>query len=190
MTTLSERFPELIPPPRQVIDREADWFAAAWLNGYRRRIGRTVPVIAVVRELAAILRDDQVPAAQALLALRRAVGLLTVLAGGSPRNRDQTDRGIADIDDEVEGKRPLALEATSRPGESTRFAKAWLFDGPAEAIRTEPVIALVELLLDALITGNATSSYDSLRQAVAVLSVFAREDKNATTAGPTGSGTN
>lgn len=188
MTTLSERFPEMILPPRQVVDVESDRFAKAWVSSYRLVIERTVPVIAVVRELATILRDEQVPSAQALVALRRAVRLLTVLTGDKPANWSPDDRSNAEFADKAERWRALALEATSRPSESTRFAKAWLLDGPAEAIRTEPVIALVEILLEELIGGDATSSYDCLRQAVRVLSVFAREDKSTITAGPTGSG--
>ena len=86
------------------------------------------------------------------------------------------DRGRADIDDKEESHRHLGREATSRPGESTRFAKAWLLASPAEAIRTEPIIALVEKLLYALILQKPTEAYDCLRQAVPVLNVFASED--------------
>jgi hypothetical protein len=188
MTTLSELLHEVTLPPRQVVDEESDRFAKAWVNSYRLIIGRTVPVIAVVRELATILRDEQIPSAQALVALRRAVHLLTLLTGDKPATWSPADRSNAEFADRVEGLRALVVEATSRPNESTRFAKAWLLDGPAEAIRTEPVIALVEILLERLIEGDATSSYDCLRQAVRVLSVFAREDENPVTAGPTGSG--
>lgn len=140
-----------------------------------------MPVIAVVRELAATLRDEQVPAPQALHALRRAVSLLTVLAGSGRDVSRQVDRGRADLDDEAESHRHLGREAISQPGESTRFAKAWLLASPADAIRTEPVIAIVERLLDDLIMGKPTAAHASLRQAVQVLSVFAREDENATT---------
>src|SRR3954466_15924749 len=115
MTTLSERFPEIFPPERQVVDHDADWFAKAWLHEFRRRTARTVPVIAVVRELAATLRDDQIPAPQALLALRRAVSLLTVLADADHNvKRQVVDRGRADIDDKEESHRHLGREATSR----------------------------------------------------------------------------
>ncbi|GAA2655577.1 hypothetical protein [Paractinoplanes durhamensis] len=181
MTTLSERFPEIFPPDRPVMDHDSDWFAQAWLHQFRRRTARTVPVIAVVRELAATLRDDQIPAPQALRALRRAVSLLTVLAGSDRNvNRQVVDRGRADLDDEAESDRLLGREAVSRPGESTRFAKAWLLASPSEVIRTEPVIALVEQLLDDLITKKPTVAYASLRQAVQVLNVFARENENTT----------
>ena len=180
MTTLSEKFPEVFPPERPVVDRDAEWFARMWLHGSRRRIARTVPVIAVVRELAATLRDDQIPASQALLALRRAVSLLTVLTDGDHNiNRQVVDSGSAAFEDKAERNRLLGREAISRPGESTRFAKAWLLASPAEAIRTEPVIALVEQLLDALIVQMPTVAYDCLQQAVQVLNVFAREDNTA-----------
>jgi hypothetical protein len=177
MTKLPEHDPEIFPPERPVVDHDAEWFALMWLYGLRRRTARTVPVIAVVRELAATLRDDQIPAPQALLALRRAVSLLTVLADGDHNvKRQMVDRGGADLDDKAESNRHLGREAISRPGESTRFAKAWLLASPAEAIRTEPVIALVEKLLYALIVQKPTDTYDCLRQAVPVLNVFARED--------------
>jgi hypothetical protein len=180
MTTLSERFPEIFPPERQIVDQDSDRFAQMWLHEFRRRTARTVPVIAVVRELAATLRDEQIPASQALRALRRAVSLLTVLAGSDRTVNRQVDRGRADLDDQVEGHRHLGREAISRPGESTRFAKAWLLGSPAETIRTEPVIALVEGLLDDLITEKPTVAQACLRQAVQVLGVFAREDEIAT----------
>ncbi|WP_433724548.1 hypothetical protein ACQP2Y_03570 [Actinoplanes sp. CA-051413] len=186
MTTLSEKFPEIFPPERPVVDRDAEQFARMWLHGSRRRIARTVPVIAVVRELAATLRDDQIPAPQALSALRRAVSLLTVLTDGDHNvNRQVVDSGSAAFEDKAERNRLLGREAISRPGESTRFAKAWLLASPAEAIRTEPVISLVEQLLDVLIVEKPTVAYASLRQAVQVLNVFAREDDN--TAGIAGS---
>jgi hypothetical protein len=179
MTTLSEKFPEIFPPERPVVDRDAERFARRWLHGSRRRIARTVPVIAVVRELAATLRDDRIPAPQALLALQRAVSLLTVLADVDHSvNRQVVDSGSAAFDDKAERNRLLGHEAISRPGESTRFAKAWLLAGPAEAIRTKPVIALVEQLLDVLIVEKPTVAYASLQQAVQVLNVFAREDDN------------
>ena len=103
-----------------------------------------------------------------------------MLAGNSPAASRQVDRGRADLDDEVESELYLGLEAVSRPGESTRFAKAWLLGRPVEAIRTEPVIAIVEQLLDDLIREKPTTAQASLRQAVQVLSVFAREDDTTT----------
>src|SRR3982751_5633040 len=103
MTKPSERDPAIFPPEHPVVDHDAEWFALVWLYGFRRRTARTVPVIAVVRELAATLRDDQIPAPQALIALRRAVILLTVLADSDHNvNRQVVDRGRADIDDKAE----------------------------------------------------------------------------------------
>jgi hypothetical protein len=184
MTSFSEHFPEIFPPERPVVDHDAEQFARIWLHESRRRIARTVPVIAVVRELAATLRDDQIPPPQALLALRRAVSLLTVLADVDHANQQLVDNDDSEFEDEVERNRFLGREAISRPAESTRFAKAWLLASPAEAIRTEPVIALVEQLLDILIVQMPTVAYDCLQQAVQVLNVFAREDD--TTAGIAG----
>ncbi|MEU4215087.1 hypothetical protein [Actinoplanes sp. NPDC026623] len=162
------------------MDHDAEQFARMWLHGSRRRIARTMPVIAVVRELAATLRDDQIPAPQALSALRRAVSLLTVLADVDHSvNRQVVDSGGVEFEDKAERNRLLGREAISRPGESTRFAKAWLLASPAEAIRTEPVFSLVEQLLDVLIVEKPTVAYASLQQAVQVLNVFAREDNTA-----------
>ncbi|MCM4084568.1 hypothetical protein [Paractinoplanes hotanensis] len=91
-------------------------------------------------------------------------------------NQQVADYGGSEFEDKVERNRLLGREAISRPGESTRFAKAWLLASPAEAIRTEPVIALVEQLLDSLIVRMPAVAYDCLQQAVQVLNVFARED--------------
>ncbi|NMO54833.1 hypothetical protein HH310_27070 [Actinoplanes sp. TBRC 11911] len=137
---------------------------------------------------AATLRDEQIPAAQALFALRRAVDLLVVFATAT--REDQVSRSRLESEDRFEADRDLGQEATSRPGESTRFAKAWLLGSPAEVIRTEPVIAIVEQLLDDLIDGDAASAHASLLQAVRVLRVFAREhDNSAGSNGPAESAT-
>jgi hypothetical protein len=71
-------------------------------------------VIAVVQELATILRDEQTPAPQALLALRRAARLLAVLAGGTrDENRRSEDYRLnIDIDIDVERRR-LLISRTS-----------------------------------------------------------------------------
>jgi hypothetical protein len=70
----------------------------------------------------------------------------------------------------------LARESISQPGESARFAKVWLLGSPAEAIRTDPVIAIVEQLLGDLVTETPAGAHADLRQAVRMLRVFARED--------------
>jgi len=160
-------------------DPEPYWFSSQWLRGSRHLAVRSAPVIAVVQELATILRDEHTPAPQALLALRRAVRLLTVLAGGT---RDENPRGEdyrRNIDIEVERHRLLDLEDVARSVNSTRFAATWLRGSPAEAIRTAPVIAIVDDLLDDLTSeAPAAEVYVSLRRAVQVLSVFAREDRH------------
>ncbi|MFC7276033.1 hypothetical protein ACFQS1_18730 [Paractinoplanes rhizophilus] len=162
-------------------DPESYWFSSQWLRGSRHLAVRSAPVIAVVQELATILRDEQTPAPHALLALRRAVRLLAVLAGGTrDENRRREDyRHDLDIDLDVERGRILDLEDAARSVNSTRFAATWLRGSPAEAIRTAPVIAIVDTLLGDL-TGVAPAAevYRRLRHAVQVLSVFAREDRH------------
>jgi hypothetical protein len=103
MPTLSELFPETDPPRHQVVDLESDWFASLWLHEFRHHATRTEPVIAVVRELVTTLRDEQIPAPQAHRALRRAVSLLSTLAGTSR----QVDRDGVHINDEVERSQHL-----------------------------------------------------------------------------------
>lgn len=162
-------------------DPESYWFSSQWLRGSRHLAVRSAPVIAVVQELATILRDEQTPAPQALLALRRAVRLLAVLAGGTRDENSQREdyRRAFDIDIDVERRRLLDLDDAARSVNSTRFAATWLRGSPAEAVRTAPVIAVVDDLLNDL-TGVAPAAevYLSLRRAVQVLSVFAREDRH------------
>lgn len=156
-------------------DHEASRFAGQWLRGSRHLAVRSAPVIAVVQELATVLRDEQIPAAQALLVLRRAIRLLRVLtAGTGDDSRREVDADapdwVPDIDD------------VTQSVQSMRFAATWLHGNPAEAIRTEPVIAIVEGLLSDMVYVKAPHSavYASLRRAVRVLSVLAREDQPAT----------
>jgi hypothetical protein len=160
-------------------DPESYWFSSQWLRGSRHLAVRSARVIAVVQELATILRDEQTPAPQALLALRRAVRLLAVLAGGTRDENRRSDDYRRNIDIDVERHRLLDLEDVAQSVSSTRFAAAWLRGSPAEAIRTAPVIAVVDDLLDDL-TGVAPAAevYLGLRRAVQVLSVFAREDRH------------
>jgi hypothetical protein len=160
-------------------DPESYWFSSQWLRGSRHLAVRSAPVIAVVQELATILRDEHTPAPQALLALRRAVRLLTVLAGGTRDENPRSEDYRRNIDIDVERHRLLDLEDVARSVNSTRFAATWLRGSPAEVIRTAPVIAIVDDLLDDLTSvAPAAEVYVSLRRAVQVLSVFAREDRN------------
>src|SRR5688572_10457651 len=135
MTTFSDRFSEAGSPEHLGVDYDAEWFAGVWLHESDQHIARTAPVIAVVRELAATLCDEQIPASQAHRALRRAVTLLTVLSGGNLAAGRQADHGGARLDGEGPSDVHLAHESISQSGESTRFAKAWLLGSPAEAIR-------------------------------------------------------
>jgi hypothetical protein len=172
----------LATPAQPVIDHEAQWFAVHWLRGSRHLAVRTAPVIAVVQEMATVLRDEQVPASQALLALRRAVRLLGVLTAGT---RDDDRRESDHLDGY--GRVPEPDEVTGSIG-SVRFAAEWLRGDPAEAIRAEPVIAVVEDLLHSMLNVNARPSevYTALYRATRLLSVFTREDNAATTIHPAG----
>lgn len=174
--------PTYSQPVDEIVDYEAAWFAGFWLGGIRHLAVRTAPVIVVVRDLAIILRDAQAPASQALFALRRALRLLTVLTSGTrePSRRLVDDAQRFEIDDEIESRRLIDREAIAQSVGSRRFAEAWLGGDPADAIRTEPVICLVEQLHRDLIQADAAEAFDSVRRAVQVLSVFVLEDKNTT----------
>jgi hypothetical protein len=165
---------QLGTPTQPPVDYKAYGFAAHWLYGSRHLAVRTAPIIAVVRELSAILRDESVPAPQAMLAARRAVRLLGALAG-SLRNEDG---GIHNLDPPGH---VLDEEDVTGSAESMRFANIWLRGDPAEAIRTEPVIALVDGLLGSMhqVKARPAEVYDRLRRAVRVLSVLVREDRSA-----------
>jgi hypothetical protein len=115
-------------PAQPVIDHEAQWFAVQWLRGSRHLAVRTAPVIAVVQELATVLRDEQVPAPQALLALRRAVRLLGALTAGT---RDDDRRESDHLDEQH--RVPDPDEVTGSTG-SVRLAAEWLRGDPAAAI--------------------------------------------------------
>jgi hypothetical protein len=180
MTTFSEHVPEAVPPNELGMDDHSEWFAHVWMHESEQHIARTAPVIAVVRELAATLRDEQFSASQAHRALRRAVNLLAVFAGGNLAAGRQADRGGAEIDSDGPTEAQLAHESYSQSGESTRFAKAWLLDSPADAIRTAPVIAVVEQLLGGLIMETPAGAHADLRQALRMLRVFAREEDTVT----------
>lgn len=159
-------------PAQPPVDWQAAGFAVQWLRGSRHLAVRSAPVIAVVRELLSILRDESVPAPQAMLAARRAVRLLGALTGNA-RSDDRC--AIEDLD-------AWALDDEDVTGstESVRFASQWLRGDPAEAIRTKPVVALVEGLLDSMLHEKVrpTEVYDRLRRAVRVLSVLVREDRS------------
>jgi hypothetical protein len=82
MTTFFERFPETGSPEHLGVDYDAEWFAGVWLHESDQHIARTVPVIAVVRELAATLLDDLITEtpAGAHADLRQALRMLRVFA--------------------------------------------------------------------------------------------------------------
>jgi hypothetical protein len=145
------------------------WFGSLWLRTTTAQAIRTAPVIAMLQHLLEILRDPQVPADQAYTSLRRAVTLLRVLdaEAGTRRSRQDVEH--------PGGRHYVAtLDDVARSAESTRFAAQWLCGSPEAAIRTRPVIEVVEELLEILLD-EFTPAHDiqiSLRRAVRLLSVF------------------
>nr|BFE63982.1 hypothetical protein GCM10020063_085080 [Dactylosporangium thailandense] len=165
----------LATPAQPPVDYQAAEFAVQWLCGARHLAVRSAPIIAVVQELSSILRDESVPAPQAMLAARRAVRLLGALTGNAHSDdRDAIER--IRVHDRV-----LDEDDVTGSAESVRFANQWLRGDPAEAIRTEPVIALVESLLGSMLNVKVRpeDAYDRLRRTVQVLSVLVREDRSA-----------
>ncbi|WP_433612604.1 hypothetical protein ACQP2P_01795 [Dactylosporangium sp. CA-139114] len=165
----------LATPAQPPVDYEAAAFAVQWLRGARHLAARSAPVIAVVQQLLAILRDESVPGPQAMLAARRAVRLLGALTGNA-RSDDRDAIEHIRVHDRV-----LDGDDVTRSAESVRFANHWLRGDPAEAIRTEPVVALVEGLLGSMLHVKVRPEevYERLRRTVRVLSVLVREDRSA-----------
>lgn len=155
---------------------DSSMFAGEWLRGRPQIAIRTMPVIAVVRELLSVLRDNQIPARQAHTTLRRAVCLLGVFTAETGRQygrQDETDpehmRTWAPTRGQIE-----------QSTESAQFAVAWLRGSSQHTIRTEPVIAVVERLLTMLVDRStpARDALSGLRRAVRLLSVFADDDEH------------
>lgn len=154
-----------------VADLEASRFARQWLYGSRHIAIRSAPVIAIIKELITVLRDEQTPASQALLVLRRAILLLGALTAG-------TCVDVRQEDDSLLARCVPNLEDVTASLQCTRFAVLWLHGSPDEAIRTEPVIAILDELLFDIVNVNVRHSeiYARLRRALKVLSVLAHED--------------
>jgi len=148
---------------------EVAWFAGLWLRTTTVRAIRTAPIIAMLQELLRVLRDQQIPDNEAYTSLRRAVRLLAVLDAetGTRKTRQQPEYP----GDEVYVPTP---EDVAGSADSNRFAIEWLRGTPQTAIRTTPVIEVIQQLLDTLLD-QFTPAHDvqtSLHRAVRLLTVF------------------
>jgi hypothetical protein len=149
-------------------------FAGEWLHRSPERAIRTVPVIAVVQELLTVLRDEHMPPHDAYIAFRRAVRILSVFAVDTGK-RHGRDEGQFHLSEHVPTEEDLA-----RSTASARFATAALRGSPHEAIRTEPVIAVVQDLLDTLLSEyvRAWEAHLAFRRAVRLLSAFTTNNRH------------
>ncbi|MDQ7911158.1 hypothetical protein RB614_42380 [Phytohabitans sp. ZYX-F-186] len=148
---------------------EATWFASEWLRSTTVRAVRTAPIIAMLQELLRVLRDEQIPDDEAYTSLRRAVRLLAVLDAetGTRKTRERVEYP----GDRIYVPTP---EDVARSADSNRFAIHWLRGSPHAAIRTTPIIKVIEELLDTLLD-QFTPAQDvqtSLHRAVRLLTVF------------------
>lgn len=161
---------------RTTMPPDASVFAFAWVRGTPRLVVRTMPVVAVVQELLDMLRDEQVPLQDAHRILQRAVRLLRVFAA-EPTGRQMARQDDDGFDDAREWE--LSPEYVQQAAASKRFATSWLHGSPMQAIRTEPVIAVVQELRDALVGYHPTRvAHSGLRRAVRLLSVFVTDDED------------
>jgi hypothetical protein len=165
---------ELLGEPEPIrLPHDVQWFTATLLQHPRQAV-QTAPVIAMVAELLDILRDDNVSDQQAHHALRRAVRWLRIFTveppGPANRHHPSTDgrNYTASATD-------LAAAAASR-----QLATTWLRGTPQAAIRTAPVIGVVDQLhwdLQCSLTNREAQT--RLRHAVALLDVFVDDDQTA-----------
>jgi hypothetical protein len=147
---------------------DAAMFAAEWLDRHPELSVRTPPVVAVVRELLDVLRDEHTPAPDAYAVFCRAVRLLAVFAVDTGPRRSRAEDSFP-LPDWVPSKDRLA-----RSVESARFATAALRGTPQEAIRTQPIIAVVQRLHDILLTRQipARQAHLAFCRAVRLLDAF------------------
>jgi hypothetical protein len=154
---------------------DASVFAFAWVHGTPRLVVRTMPVVAVVQELLDMLRDEQVPLQDAHRALQRAVRLLRVFAA-EPTGRQTRRQDDDGFDDAREWE--ISPKSVKQAAASRRFATSWLHGSPMQAIRTEPVIAVVQELRDALVNYHPTQvAHSAVRRTVRLLNVFVTDDE-------------
>jgi hypothetical protein len=168
--TLAELLGE--PEPIRHPD-DVQWFTATLLAHPGKAV-QTAPVIAMVAELLDILRDEHVSDQQAHHALRRAVRWLRIFTTEppGPTNRHHPDTGRRDY---VVSAENLAAAAASR-----QLATTWLRGKPQAAIRTAPVIGVVDQLhADLQYSTSNREAQSRLRHAVALLDVFVTDDQTA-----------
>jgi hypothetical protein len=157
------------------VDPHSQWFAAEWLRGSPGAAARTVPVLAVVAQLLAELRDEEIPAEDAHRSMCRAVRLLSVFAAEpTPRQRSQEyDEGY----ERGSGSPAYTEEDVTAAAQSQRFAKETLRGTLRQAIRTEPVIAVVQELHSLLLAQLAPRAvHTAVRRAVRLLSVYVDDE--------------
>ncbi|GIF37454.1 hypothetical protein [Actinoplanes xinjiangensis] len=160
--------PEPIRHPHDV-----QWFTATLLAHPSKAV-QTAPVIAMVAELLDILRDDHISDQQAHHALRRAVRWLRIFTTEppGPTNRHHPDTGRRNY---AASTTNLAAAAASR-----QLATTWLRGTPQAAIRTAPVIGVVDQLhADLQYSTSNRDAQSRLRHAVALLDVFVTDDQTA-----------
>ncbi|MEV6631609.1 hypothetical protein AB0M54_12740 [Actinoplanes sp. NPDC051470] len=160
--------PEPIRQPHDV-----QWFTATLLEHPHKAV-QSAPVIAMVAELLDILRDEYVSDQQAHHALRRAVRWLRIFTTEppGPTNRHHPATDGRDYTVSATG---LAAAAASR-----QLATTWLRGTPQAAIRTAPVIGVVDQLhADLQYSVSNRDAQTRLRHAVALLDVFITDDQTA-----------
>lgn len=152
---------------------DVQWFTLTLLAHPGKAV-QTAPVIAMVVELLDILRDDHVSDQQAHHVLRRAVRWLRIFTTEppGPTNRHHPHTGGRNYATSAEN---LAAAAASR-----QLATAWLRGTPQAAIRTAPVIGVLDQLhADLQYSTSNRDAQSRLRHAVALLDVFATDDQTA-----------
>ncbi|GAA0446864.1 hypothetical protein Aca07nite_57420 [Actinoplanes capillaceus] len=168
--TLAELLGE--PEPIRHPD-DVQWFASTLLAHPGKAV-QTAPVIAMVAELLDILRDNHVSDQQAHHALRRAVRWLRIFTteppGPTNRHHPTTDGRNHAV-----SATNLATAAASR-----QLATIWLRGTPQAAIRTAPVVGVVDQLhADLQYSTSIRDAQSRLRHAVALLDVFVTDDQTA-----------
>lgn len=168
--TLAELLGE--PEPIRHPD-DVQWFTSTLLAHPGKAV-QTAPVIAMVAELLDILRDDHLSDRQAHHALHRAVRWLRIFTTEppGPTNRHHPDTG----------GRNYAVSATvfAAAAASRQLATTWLRGTPQAAIRTAPVIGVVDQLhADLQYSTSNRDAQSRLRHAVALLDVFVTDDQTA-----------
>lgn len=164
---------ELLGEPEPIrLPQDVQWFASTLLAHPGKAV-QTAPVIAMVAELLDILRDH-VSDQRAHHALRRAVQWLRIFITEppGPTNRHHPDTG----------GRNYAVSATNlaAAAASRQLATSWLRGTPQAAIRTAPVIGVVDQLhADLQYSTSNRDAQSRLRHAVALLDVFVTDDQTA-----------